>query len=121
MPQPAPGEQWRHQVPAGFCSDGTSKTLQHRVHVPQDRPGAAAKGTNWGAAAVVISLSVGRASRRDVKHHFAGLAGIQRAKTLVESLKLQMVGDDRRDIETALQHGEHLVPGLVHFATIDSL
>jgi len=42
MPHPVPGTQWRHHEPAGFCSEGTSKTLQHKVHVPHDRPGAAA-------------------------------------------------------------------------------
>ena len=88
MPQPAPGAQCRHQVPAGFCSEGTSKTLQHKVHVPQDRPGAAAKGTNWGAAAVIISLSFDGALWRDVEHHFAGLAGVQSGKTFLEILEL---------------------------------
>ena len=31
------------------------------------------------------------------------------------------VGDDRRDVEPALEHGDHLVPGLEHLAAVDAL
>src|ERR1039458_5478475 len=33
----------------------------------------------------------------------------------------EVMGNDGRDIEAALQHYGHLVPGFVHFAAIDAL
>src|SRR3954469_4407586 len=53
MPQPRPGRQCRHHCPAGLSSTGTSKTLQHKVQVPQSRPGAGCETNSAGSSIAV--------------------------------------------------------------------
>src|SRR5687767_11490729 len=56
-----------------------------------------------------------------IQDHLAGLAGPHDLEALERVVDLEPVGDDRADIETALEHARHLVPGLVHLAAVDAL
>ena len=44
-----------------------------------------------------------------------------RREALREIVRRQAVGDDLAHVEAALQHGDHLVPGLEHLAAVDAL
>ncbi len=51
------------------------------------------------------------------------LAGVARLHQLDRFLELRVgkaMRDDRRDIEAALDHGSHFVPGFVHLAAVNS-
>src|SRR5436190_1319041 len=55
-----------------------------------------------------------------IENHLAGLATQHRGKALLELREMKAVCDDRLDVEAALQHHGHLVPGFVHLAAVDS-
>src|SRR5438874_9689273 len=56
-----------------------------------------------------------------VQNNLAALPGEHRGESILEPFSRVMVGDDGEEIEPALQHGDHLVPGLEHLAAVDAL
>src|SRR5215468_8962636 len=56
-----------------------------------------------------------------VENHLAGVAGSHYVKTFLELRPLEMVGNHRRDVKVRFQHDRHLVPGLVHLASVNAL
>jgi hypothetical protein len=55
-----------------------------------------------------------------VKDDFARVAGAHGIEALFVVAPVEAMGDDLRDVEAALEHDCHLVPGLVHLATINA-
>lgn len=55
-----------------------------------------------------------------VEDDLAGVSGTHGVEALLVVAPVKAVGDDPGDVEAALQHDGHLVPGLVHLATVDS-
>ena len=62
-----------------------------------------------------------RVSASPIEHDLAALPAAHDLETFEEFRRRQAVGDDLAHVEPAFQHGDHLVPGLEHFAPIDSL
>src|SRR6188768_4367758 len=60
------------------------------------------------------------AERAPVENDLARLPRSHGLETLLKFLDGEVVRDDRRDVEPALQQRRHLVPGLEHFATVDA-
>src|SRR5574340_74207 len=56
-----------------------------------------------------------------VQDHLAGLARAHHLKSLLEFGERKMMRNHGPDVEAALQHDGHLIPGLVHFAAVDAL
>src|SRR5208283_1706449 len=56
-----------------------------------------------------------------IEDYLATLAGKHRGERCLELFGQEMVRDDRRQVESALHHVNHLVPGLKHLAAVDSL
>ncbi len=56
-----------------------------------------------------------------VQDDFTGLAGLHGFEAFGEFGVVQAVSDYGADIESALQHYGHLIPGLVHFAAVDTV
>src|SRR2546427_11866497 len=70
MPHPFPGRQCVHHWPAGFANSATLTTLQHRVQVPQARPGTTQPSMRASSAAWAAEISGGRTTAfitRDVR------------------------------------------------------
>ena len=63
----------------------------------------------------------GRSKCRPIQDHLAGLPGIHDLEPFAIVVDSEAMGDDRPDVEPALQHAGHLVPGLEHLAPIDPL
>src|SRR5215469_2033710 len=57
---------------------------------------------------------------RPVKNDLAGVSGTHGVESFFELIPAEAVSNDLADIEPGLQHDGHLVPGLIHFATVDS-
>src|SRR6266511_856455 len=53
--------------------------------------------------------------------HLPRAAGADGVEALLELLVGEAVGDHRGDVQPALDHDRHLVPGLVHLAAVDAL
>src|SRR5271154_7512989 len=60
-------------------------------------------------------------SRRPIQHDLAGLAGAHGLEALLKVARGQPMRDHLADVEAALQHRDHLVPGLEHLAAINAL
>src|SRR5690606_4696673 len=56
-----------------------------------------------------------------VEHDLAGLARPRYVKPLLEAVRAHFMRQHGRDVQAALQHGDHLVPGLEHLAAVDAL
>ncbi len=56
-----------------------------------------------------------------VQDDFTGLARLHGFEAFGEFGVVQAVSDYGADIESALQHHRHLIPGLVHFAAVDAV
>src|SRR6056297_636053 len=56
-----------------------------------------------------------------IENDLARFAAVHDCEALFELPIVQAVGDDGRNIQPRIDHHRHLVPGLVHFATVDSL
>src|SRR5450755_4183712 len=56
-----------------------------------------------------------------VQHNLAATSALHQLKTLAVCGGGKAVGDDLADIEAALEHRQHLVPGFEHFAAVDTL
>ncbi len=55
-----------------------------------------------------------------IEHDLAGVAGFHQLDRFAKFGVGKAVGDDRRDVEAALDHRGHFVPGFVHLAAINS-
>src|SRR6266853_1058538 len=55
-----------------------------------------------------------------IEDDLAGVAGAHRVEALFIVAPVHPVGDDAGDVEAALEHDSHLVPGLVHLAPVDA-
>src|SRR5512132_142452 len=62
-----------------------------------------------------------RASRGPVQDDLAALTGAHDVERLRELFGRKAMRDHRRDVEPALQHRAHAVPGLEHLAPVDPL
>src|SRR5215467_13162020 len=58
---------------------------------------------------------------RPVEHDLAALSREHRRECRLEIAERVVMRDDRLQVEPALQHRDHLVPGLEHLAAIDAL
>jgi hypothetical protein len=67
-----------------------------------------------------IAAGPGLAYIAPIEDDFAGVAGAHGVEALFVIAPVEAVSDDLRDVETALEHDRHLVPGLVHFAAVDA-
>src|SRR6476661_8188166 len=56
-----------------------------------------------------------------VEHDLSALPREHRRERVLVTLGGIVMGDDRREVEATLQHRDHLVPGLEHFAAVDAL
>src|ERR1700757_5361665 len=65
-------------------------------------------------------LSAGSGNVSPVENDLSGLAGDHRIESLLEIAVAKAVRDDGRDVDARFEHHAHLVPGLVHFASIDA-
>src|SRR6266566_4834839 len=54
------------------------------------------------------------------QNHFARLARKHCVESLLTLRVVKAMGDDRADVQAALQHHGHLVPGFIHLAAINS-
>lgn len=54
-----------------------------------------------------------------VQNHLAGLSGLHQLERLIIVADVKVMRDDWADVEAALQHAGHLVPGLEHLPSID--
>ena len=70
---------------------------------------AVADGATWISAHVA-----------PVEDDFAGVAGAHGVEALFIVAPVHAMCDDLGDVETALEHDRHLVPGLVHLAPVDA-
>ena len=57
---------------------------------------------------------------RPVEDDFAGTAAVHRLKALFKIAHVEMMRDNRRNIESALKHRGHLIPRLEHLASVDA-
>ena len=55
-----------------------------------------------------------------VEDDFAGVAGAHGGESLLVVSPVHAVGNDAGDVEAGFEHDGHHVPGLVHFAAVDS-
>src|SRR6185437_5563323 len=55
-----------------------------------------------------------------VEDDLAGVTGAHGLESLLEFVPLQAMGDDSADVESGLQHDGHLVPGLIHFTSVNA-
>ena len=65
-----------------------------------------------------LALAAAEAARAEPD--LAAVARQHRVEALLEIGEGKAVGDDGPDIEAALEHHGHLVPGFVHLAAVDS-
>src|SRR5712664_3711203 len=56
-----------------------------------------------------------------IQNHFPRLAGDHLVKAFLEIRIMESVGDHRAEIQAALDHDSHHVPGLVHLPTVNAL
>src|SRR4051794_26539701 len=98
-------------------------------------PGSAVSGATAVCGAGPAAAAYSRASaaatdrikrkppsaRFPVEDHAPGVPGHHDLEALLELAPGEVVGDDRLDVEAALEHHVHLVPGLVHLAAVDPL
>src|SRR5437867_154132 len=103
----------RHPPPAppAFLRPWTSTSV---ARPRDDRPNAS--GAAKGTAAPLSFSSVG-----PVQHDLPALTRAHDLERLRELLRRETVRDHRGDVEAALQHRAHAVPGLEHLATVDPL
>src|SRR5204863_6756811 len=59
--------------------------------------------------------------RRPIEHDFSRLPGLHELEAFMEVAIRKTVGNDRRNIETALDERGHLVPGFEHLPAVDAL
>ena len=74
------------------------------------RGGLCSPGSWEGAAGALVP----------VEDDLPALAGAHEVEAALEFGEGHAVGNDGRDVEPALDHGRHLVPGVVHFAAVDA-
>jgi hypothetical protein len=74
----------------------------------------------FGLSALIL-LTSSLTDIRPVQHNLATVTRIHDFEALLEFGGRQPMGDDRPDIQAALQHRRHFVPGLKHFPAIDAL
>src|SRR3546814_9238365 len=98
----------------------------HKGSVPAGSPARCAKGRAAGIPGWALrrrAWARERSARRSsgpVQHHFAALPRQHGIKPVLELAGAKAMRNDGRYIEPALQHGDHFVPGLEHFAAIDA-
>src|SRR5205823_7963652 len=56
-----------------------------------------------------------------IQQHFAAVSRPHRVKTFFVIAIRKLVRDQRRNIQPAFEHHGHLVPGLVHLASVNTL
>src|SRR5437868_14531517 len=56
-----------------------------------------------------------------VQDHLAAVAGAHHVEAALELGVGETVGDHRADVEPRLEHYRHLVPCLIHFASVNTL
>jgi hypothetical protein len=64
--------------------------------------------------------SLGGSQTTPVEHDFAGIAGFHQLDRFLELRVREAVGDNRRNVETGLDHGSHFVPGFVHLPAVNA-
>src|ERR1700722_604030 len=70
--------------------------------------------TNQARLMRVFASSGSSGSRGPVQHDLAGIAALHGVKSTLKVLDSESVRDDLAHLQTALQHRQHLVPGLEH-------
>src|SRR5471032_2480354 len=87
----------------------------------EPRPRLNARSIEESVATLPASAVRTLRSGRPVEYYFSGLARAHRLESLDVILDAEVVRDDRRKRQPALQQARHLVPSLKHFASIDAL
>jgi len=59
-------------------------------------------------------------SLRPVEHDLSRVTRFHQFNRFLKFGVGEAVGDDRRNVEPALDHGRHFVPGFIHFPAVDS-
>src|SRR5450759_965247 len=107
-----------------LCGDAMTRSVLYRLAVwsasISDRS-ASLMSPNIIRLSVASLRVVALGGRRHVEQHLAAAPARHRGEPCLEVLEGQLVRDDGRDVETALQHGLHLVPGLPDLASVDAL
>src|SRR6266478_5371815 len=98
--------------------------LQFQRHNCTDelRLSSCSRFSAWFGGAARARMDCFHSSRQaaPVEHDFPGVAGFHQLDGFFELCIGEAVSDDRRDIEAALDHRRHLVPGFIHLAAVDS-
>ena len=63
----------------------------------------------------------GKSLLRPVQNNLTGVAGVHCFKACFKVAYVVAVGYDACDVEAALEHSLHLVPGFVHLTAVDTL
>ena len=57
---------------------------------------------------------------RPVQNDLSGIAAVHGLKALFKVTHIEMMRDDRRNIESALEHRGHLIPRFKHLTSVDA-
>src|SRR6185369_17410652 len=98
-----PGSAVSGATPVGEAGGASAAKIRKRA-APRDR--------------VILK---GRSARLPVQDHAPGVARHHDLEPLLELAPRVVVRDDGLDVQAALEHDVHLVPGLVHLAAVDPL